>query len=126
MKQGFSLIELLITLAIVAILSSFAYTNYIKYVTRARRTDALQALTVCANHMTLFYLAHHHYPKAKQTLEMTAGGWYDIKVAASKTQFECIANPKGAQARHDSCGRLSLDETGTKLAEGSGRHCWLG
>lgn len=54
-EQGFSLIELLITIAIMAILAVVAFPSYQNHVTKTRRADAMSLLLQNAGFMERFY-----------------------------------------------------------------------
>lgn len=59
--KGFSLIEVMITVAIVAILASIAYPSYTSYIARAQRADARTQLLQAAQFMQRFYAANDQY-----------------------------------------------------------------
>lgn len=59
--KGFTLIEVMITVAIVAILSSIAYPSYTSYIARAKRADARTQLLQAAQFMQRFYAANDQY-----------------------------------------------------------------
>ena len=58
---GFTLIELMVTVAIVAILASIALPSYTAYIARARRADARTQLVQAAQFMQRFYAANDGY-----------------------------------------------------------------
>ncbi len=68
---GFTLIELMITVVILAILVGIAYPAYTKWVTASRRTDAQAALMQLANEEERFFTECGHYA---QTLTGTGAG----------------------------------------------------
>lgn len=67
-QQGLTLIELLITVAIVAILASIAVPSYRQHMIRANRAAAKEAMMDIANRQQQFLLAHRTYAD-KSTLE---------------------------------------------------------
>jgi prepilin-type N-terminal cleavage/methylation domain-containing protein len=60
-SQGFTLIELMITVAIVAILAAIAYPNYRDYVIRGQLVDATQALSGVRANMERYYQDNRSY-----------------------------------------------------------------
>jgi type IV pilus assembly protein PilE len=59
---GFTLIELMITVVIMAILAGIAYPAYNKYATQARRSDAQVTLQQTANRLEKFFTYCNSYP----------------------------------------------------------------
>ena len=59
--HGFTLIELMVTVAIVAILSAIAYPAYTEYILKSRRTDAKNALLDLAARQERFYSLNNKY-----------------------------------------------------------------
>jgi prepilin-type N-terminal cleavage/methylation domain-containing protein len=60
-SQGFTLIELMITVAIVAILAAIAYPNYRNYVIRGQLVDATQGLSAVRANMERYYQDNRSY-----------------------------------------------------------------
>ncbi len=128
--KGFTLIELMITVAIVAILASIAYPAYQDQVRSSRRNDAQGVLTSFALAMERFYTSNNTYLGAAGTQLVPANSgapwifateapldgatkYYNltIKTGATKTTYTLVATPKGAQAGN---GNMELDSTGAK------------
>ncbi len=123
-QQGFTLIELMIVVAVVAILSAIAYPSYTAYVQRGHRADARAGLLQAAQWMERAATASGVYPTAlPATLTWTADDAkrYTIAIAASNTTaaFTLTATPKnpGPQAG-DKCGTYTLSNTGLRGANG--------
>lgn len=60
--SGFTLIEMMITVAIVGILAAIAYPQYVEYVQRGKRTECRAALLLSAQKMEKFYSNNNTYP----------------------------------------------------------------
>jgi type IV pilus assembly protein PilE len=121
--------ELLIALAIAAILATLAYPAYQDQVMRARRAEARAALQEVALRQQEFFLNSRSYTTSFGASGIslpttTDGGFYSLSVAnpagcpiASCYRLE--GSPTGVQT-NDSCGTLVLTSVGTKLPAG----CW--
>lgn len=83
--SGFTLIEVMITVAIVAILASIAYPSYTDYIRRGKIPEALQGLSDMRTRQEQFFLDNRTY--------QTAGGACGAANATSKSfDFACVAN----------------------------------
>jgi len=124
--HGFTLIELMIVVAIIGILAAIAYPSYQEYVRAAKRADAETALMELAHFMERNYTGSGLYDKnsagAAVALPFSQaprdGGAkaYDIGFAEgspSATAYVLQAVPTGSMA-NDKCGTLTLSNTGAK------------
>ncbi len=128
---GFSLFELLIVLAIVAILTAIAYPIYSSYVTKARRANAVVAILDLAARMEQYYENHNSYFGAttqKLGVKNNLDNFYILKInAESAMTYLLEALPINAQAKADqNCGSLILDQLGERMISGNGNinECW--
>lgn len=85
-RSGFSLIELLVTLAIVALLAAVAYPSYTAYKVRANRTSAQAFLIDLANRQQLHFLDARGYSSSLATLGATP-------VPADIAPYYAVADP---------------------------------
>jgi len=134
--NGFTLIELMITVAIIGILSSIAYPSYQDSVYKSRRADAKGALLGLSNAMERHYTETNSYtaaavsgadsglPAIYAQQSPVSGGtaYYTLSINASTTNtYTLRAIPAGAQSS-DSCGNLEITHTGIKSPSTVG--CW--
>jgi type IV pilus assembly protein PilE len=121
-QRGFTLIEVMIVVAIVGILSAIAYPSYAEYVARGHRADARAGLLQAQQWLERAATATGVYPTALPgNLTWAADGTkrYTIGFAAGNTNsaFTLVATRKagGSQAR-DKCGDFTLTNTGVRGA----------
>ncbi|AGU49810.1 prepilin-type N-terminal cleavage/methylation domain-containing protein [Variovorax paradoxus B4] len=125
-RNGFTLIELMITVAIIAILASIAYPSYQQYIIRSKRSAAQAQMMDIANRQQQFLLANRGYA-SKDALtasgyalpaEVAANYGYTITLQDASTQvpsFLLTFSPTGSQQRD---GDLTLDNQGVKTPAG--------
>jgi type IV pilus assembly protein PilE len=137
-QSGFTLIELMITVAVVAILASIAIPSYSDYVTRSRRNDARLSLAQSAQWMERFRAENRgSYSNATlqpgTTVSPASGtAMYDIAVAvgAGGATYQLTATPRtGSAMASDACATYTLASDGQRTAAGvsSGdvfERCW--
>lgn len=130
---GFSLMELVIAVAIVGILASIALPSYADYVKRARRAEARTALLDAAQFMQRFYAANNRYdtavlPAALQRVPQDGTQTYTVRIAAgiTRTTYTLEAVPQGPMAA-DKCGSFTVTSAGVRARTGTGEtqeRCW--
>ncbi|GMQ83504.1 MAG: hypothetical protein BMS9Abin06_0239 [Gammaproteobacteria bacterium] len=125
---GFSLLELLITLTIVAILATITVPSYTGLVAKSRRSDAMAALALVQLAQERWRTADPLYTRDLGVLGFSAespDGYYALRiVAADATDFLVVAQPTGVQ-QPDRCGSYALGPNGPVYDGGyADAACW--
>lgn len=135
-QNGFTLIELMITVAIIGILSAIAYPSYTQYVVKSNRSAAEAFMLTVAGKQEQYMLDARGYATNMTVLNITSvpsevSKNYNVTVtannAATPPTYTVTATPTGTQATRDtSCAILTLDQTGGKGISGTGSlaNCW--
>ena len=127
--RGFTLIELMIAVAIIGILAGVAYPSYTQYVLKANRADAKAILMETAQFMERYYTTNSTYAGATVLSAVSPKGSsgssvkYAVSFTAdpSATAFTLQAVPGSGQS-NDACGTLTLSNTGAQTPSTAG--CW--
>lgn len=136
-QAGFSLMELMITVAIVGILGMVGYPSYIDHVKRSNRNDGRSAVSRVANDLERFFATNGTYTTNVALTSLTVsggegmsdGGNYVVQIAAGDTgniatSYRITASAHGPQASDDECPTLSLDSAGRHLPDPTTSRCW--
>lgn len=141
-SRGWTLIELLMVMAIVAVLASVAWPSYTQHVQRGHRLEAVAALLEAQHFMERYYTTFGRYsvlassgaaavapalPARLQNIP-AAGTRYVLSVSqVSANSFTLSAAPVGSMAT-DKCGSLTFTHTSVRGTTGSGSvtaaECW--
>ncbi len=115
---GFSLIELLVTVAIVAILAAIALPSYQAYLVRGNRAAAQSFMMEIASKQQLYLLDTRGYTNSLANLDLSVPGdvspYYTISITSNvATEFTITATPVAGSAQSGD-GNLTLDHLGNK------------
>ena len=141
---GFTLIELMVTLVVAAILISIAIPSYQSQVRKSRRTEARNAVMDLAAREERYYSVNNAYTNvalqlgygqdnAAITDRSIGSGYYTVSVTLKAAQptatpptlagFQIIAKAVGTQAKDTQCQSFTVDDVGTQTSLPS-PDCW--
>jgi type IV pilus assembly protein PilE len=127
--RGFSLLELLIALACVALLTTLAWPSYQSLMLRNQRAQARAALLQAAHWFERAASANGSYPLAGDvpaSVLYVDGQRYQLSVTSTAQSYTLKATPVGPQLA-DACGSLTLNhlgERGVQAASETASQCW--
>ena len=140
---GFTLVELMITVAIIAVLAALAYPSYTSFVRHSNRTDATRVVMADAQALQRCYSQNFSYSNSATTpCSIVAGtttspaGYYSIVIAMPAAgvpapSYSIVATPLAGhpQAADTQCAQFTLLSTGLQTATNSGgtdasQTCW--
>jgi len=138
-SAGFTLIELMIAVAVIGILASIAYPSYQRYVTESRRTDAKAILMEVAGQLERCYTVNNNYQDCNAFPRDSENGFYIVEEPdgwdgtgpepsdgfIATFAYRIVAEAREPQKSRDSnCGDLTLSHRGERGATGDRDDCW--
>jgi type IV pilus assembly protein PilE len=140
-SAGFSLLELMVAVAVVGILATIAATSYQSQIQKSRRTDARSALLDLAGREEKLFSTTNAYSATPSDLGYAAVGvpwpivigsaYYNVSITiptppAPPVTYTITATPINAQVSDTTCTTLTLDQTGLQGSTGTGTPatCW--
>lgn len=134
--RGFTLVELMVVVAIIGIIAGIAYPSYMDSVRKSNRVEAKSELADLAQRLQRCYTTYGSFNDAANRCtvyeDLTDGtavksrgnGFYDISIASdTATTYKLVAKAVKAPQTNDTsggCNELTLDQTGTRLPAA----CW--
>ncbi len=116
--RGFTLIELVIAMGIVAILTAIAYPSYLQYTQRGNRTDATRNMMLLAQALERCYSQSFSYLGCPNVPASTTTQFYTITLATgSASEFTLTAVPHGPpQSEDTACQKFTMSSGGVQTA----------
>ena len=132
--NGFTLVELMIVVVVVAILAAVTIPSYQNYILQSHRTDAINALMDLASRESRYYTISNTYTDNMQTLGYATtptvsigSGRYDLSVSSvlPAGTFSLSAAPTTIGNQNtDTCGTYTYTDLGVKGSAGTLSSCW--
>ena len=142
--RGFTLIEVMIVVVVVAILAAIAFPSYREYVLRTNRAVGKSMLTQVADRQEQFFAANKSYSNSLAQLGFPAnpaspffvdrrgqsaaaigdGVIYRVSLVATNFTFTVTADPVNRQLDDTRCTQFTINERGQRTATGTATDCW--
>lgn len=130
--SGFTLIELMITVAILGIIASVALPSYFEHVKRTARAEAITALLDAANKQEQYFVDNREYTNTLSDIGVaspTEHGFYELKAEVKNDEGTFIITATaiaGPPLEDDDCKTFSITDTGLRKSTGKAdsAQCW--
>jgi type IV pilus assembly protein PilE len=128
--RGLTLVELMVVVAVMAIIATIAYPIYTNQVQKSRRADAKAALESIALAQERWYTINSSYAVTLSSLQISAdlqggasdSGYYNVALAGGGQTFTATATATGAQSGDSGCATFAVNHLGVKTATSA--NCW--
>lgn len=143
---GWTMIELLVTLVVGAVLAAVCYPSYSQFVVRSKRVEGQAALMLLMQQQERYFSANNSYivfsSGSTEPAERQFQWWSGPSAASSAYEVEAltcdgesiatcvklVATPGTAQVdphyKDEECGKLIMTSAGLRLATGESNRCW--
>lgn len=123
-SKGFTLIEVIITVAIIGLLASIAYPQYGSYVQKTRRADAQLALLQEVQSMERCKSTSYSYANCALTDTNSPESHYAITLTTAAASYTLTATGQGAQATDPDCKVMTINHQGIRSPDPDTSDCW--
>ncbi len=135
-NNGFTLIELMIVVAIIGVISAIAFPSYTSYMKKSARADAKVGMSKIADKQERFYLQNNTYTASfaadgLNTSNVSEEGYYGYTIASTDlvNGFVVTATAVAGESQADDtgCTVMTLSSTGIKTPNGvpaGSKDCW--
>lgn len=122
-NSGFTLIELVVTIAIVAILAAIALPSFANQMRKSRRAEAISAMQNAQLSLERWRVDHANYGSSGTAFpSLTTYNFAITATVAAPNDYTITATPQGDQTK-DKCGTMTITKTGATVTKAPS-DCW--
>ncbi|MFM5246429.1 type IV pilin protein [Aeromonas caviae] len=120
-QSGITLLELMVVVAVVAILAAVAYPSFTDGLHKSRRAEAIKGLLSMQLKQEEFRISNTSYSGTPAQVGNPTSDYYTFTISgATATVYTLIATAKGSQSNDSGCTTLTLNKADTKTPS----DCW--
>jgi len=123
--KGFTLIELMIVIAIIGIIAAVGYPSYLDYIKKTRRSDGHLALMNASQSLERCKATNFSFANCALPNDLTESdeGDYALTIETTASTFTVTATAQNKQASDDKCPTMTINDKGQQGFTGAGP-CW--
>ena len=125
-KNGFTMIEVLIVVAIIGILASIAYPQYGSFVQKSRRADGQLALLEEVQALERCKSTRYSYANCTLSHASSPENYYAITLVSTASTFAVTATGQDQQASDTACEVMTINQLGERTPDPDTTSCWPG
>ena len=121
---GFTLIEVLLVVAIIGILAAIAYPSYGEYLKKSRRSDGHLALLSEIQALERCKSTRYSYASCNLSATTSQENFYTLSLTTTASTFTITATGQHQQATDDECQVMTINHLGAKTPDTAATNCW--
>ncbi|NND91537.1 MAG: type IV pilin protein [Granulosicoccus sp.] len=123
-NRGFTMIEVLIVVAIVGILAGLAYPQYGSYLQKSRRADGHLSLLEEVQTMERCKATRYSYANCSLSKTTSPESYYTLSLVNAASSFTITATGQGKQADDTDCKVMTINQLGVRTPDPDTTRCW--